>query len=175
MSRVRASLMTPVLAGLVWMWSPHTEAAPPGSPNVRVLSVTKTLPADGTDVPVTFSANGDALIFEILVDNYPTLEEDLCEVQDLDPPITCTESDHRLVSFTIDEKDFRAGQLPEGIANNDRIEIRPLLGQIFGSDVELPLAGRSELVLTFDTDNGSNDVAIEVTVGFIGGQGASLE
>jgi hypothetical protein len=128
---------------------------------VKVLSVTKTLPADGTDVPVTFEVNGDTIIFEILVDNHPTDEAELCDFQ--------------FLSMTIDGKEFRAANPPpEGIANNDRLAIRPLLALFVGNDVHLPLAGGSELQILLDTENGVNDVAIEITVGFIGGQGATL-
>jgi hypothetical protein len=65
--------------------------------------------------------------------------------------------------------------LPQIIGGGDKLFVRPLFAQIVGSDVHLPLAGRSEFVMVFDTENGINDVAIEVTFGFIGGQGATLD
>jgi hypothetical protein len=77
--------------------------------------------------------------------------------------------------MTIDGDDFRPGQLPETLASGDVLSIRPLFAPIFRTgDIAVPLAGGSEFVMMFDTENLVNEVAIELTVGFIGGQGATL-
>lgn len=78
--------------------------------------------------------------------------------------------------MTIDGDDFRPGLLlPETLGGGDVLSIRPLFAPIFRmGDVAVPLSGGSEFVMIFDTENEENDVAIEVTVGFIGGQGAML-
>ncbi len=149
------------------------------SAQVRVLSLTKTLPADGTDVTFTLNAVGlfgdvgDLVVMEILTDNHPTDAAGQCTNTGGDP-VTCTDSDFRLVSLKIDGKPFRPGEQPSTIADNDKLAIRPLLDREF-SDVRIPLDRGSQLVLTFDTQNGQNDVTIKVTIGFLGGALATFQ
>jgi hypothetical protein len=134
----------------------------------RVVSRTIRLPADGTDVAVEFIAYEDVIVYEIMMDNYPTNEAGLCNFTAGSipgDPDTCEESDFRFLDLAIDGRAFRRGGRPDTQANDDNLGVRPLLSREF-SDVVLPLKKRQKMRLLFDTLNGLNDVIITVTVGF---------
>lgn len=139
-----------------------------------VLSKTKTLPSDGTNVTFTLHAKSDLILYGILVDNTPTKTKGDCTVTEPEPPVKCEESNYRLLAVTIGGSDFRPGGKPIIFAQENAVAVREMMGSSPGanfSDSEIPLAKGTKMVLTFDTDNGDNDVTLKVTVGFIGASG----
>ena len=157
-------LGTTIVAGI-----PKPEAQSFGSlfGGVTVLSKTKTLSADGTDVTFTLQARSDLILMEILMDNSPTRDGQLCNPG---ADRLCVDSDFRLLSLTIDGIGIRPGQDPRKFANDDNISLRLLIsnnGTNGFQNSRIPLRKGQKLVMTFDTANGKNDVKISVTAGVL--------
>ena len=140
---------------------------------VTVVSKTKTLPADGTDVTFTLKARSDLILMEILMDNSPTRDAQFCTPGS---DRLCQDSDFRLLSLTVDGVGVRPGQNPRRFANDDNLSLRGLLstsGMNGFQNALIPLNKGQQLVLTFDTQNGNNQVKLKVTAGVLSG-GAPL-
>ena len=142
-----------------------------GGPQTITQSIT--LPANGTQVTVVFTAKKHSFIREILVDNTPTLVDGLCIDQGPGGngtmnAIICTESDFEIVSVKLNGSAYRPNNFPEDLADNDAIAIRPTLDQNLSVDTVLPVVKKKTLEFTFRTMNGVNDVKLDIIFGFDG-------
>ena len=63
---------------------------------------------------------------------------------------------------------LRPGGEPRNMAGDDKLSRRMLLDQELSTDNGLPVRPGEGMQLTFDTQNGVNDVALEVIVGYVG-------
>lgn len=119
----------------------------------QVEVVRKTLPSDGTDVLVTITAATDTVIHAVWIDNTPSAG---------------TETDHELNSMTVGGSSFKDGIMPNSIAGSDAKETRDLLGILAddanGQDFIIPLNSGQTVILNFDTENGADDVIIDVII-----------
>ena len=71
-------------------------------------------------------------------------------------------------AVTIGGSLFKPGRMFRQIADNDRIASRPMLDQEFSIDTSIVVLPDADFVMTMDTDNGVNDVEVEITIAFSG-------
>ena len=132
---------------------------------VVVKSITVTLPSDGQDVAVTLKGTKKFLLWEILADTNPTLDDGLCNPMGTQ----CFDCDFRIVSLKIGGSEVMPGIKDEdNMGKNDHIALRPVVAKAF-TDALIPVKANQKVVLTLDTDNGNNPVKVKLTFGIEGG------
>ncbi len=134
--------------------------------------VTKTLPKDGTIVMWTMAVQGNAILDNISVSNYPTKAD--CTFTANDPldqnPDDCNDSEHQFAGMSIDGKFWRPGDWPQCLACSDVLGIRNIFSNWAMGPSVVPLQAGQMVKMFFAAEPGSaNDVTIEVVVGTTGG------
>jgi hypothetical protein len=125
-----------------------------GAGGVNVMKLQKTLLMNGNPRLFTFEAQSDCIIFEIMVDNTPTGSG--------------LESDHRILGLAVGNSFIHPNWFPIYFAQYDELAMRPWFAWS-GMLQVLPVKAGQKVRFALDTQNGSNDVVIEVTVCYVGG------
>jgi len=174
-------LTTTILIALVFALNPVDKATSIHDTigfNAGVLQATKILDADGTDVTWTFTTPVSAVVHQIMVDNTPTETKGDCDPTG--QTNRCMNSRFRYVDMEIAGSAFNPGQNNECVACNDRIASNVFLENRLEAESSFPLNAGESFSITFEHEDeddtaGNNDITIEVTVGFTGGVGATLD
>ena len=123
----------------------------------------------------TLTADTDLVVLGIHHDNTPTRGATLCTFADhhpgTDQAVHCTDSDYRMLNMLIDGSQFN-GETGEpcttsekeswfgrSLGTNDHLQFR----EYPCTTDNIPLEAGEDIVLTFDTINGANDVRLDVT------------
>ena len=140
--------------------------AQPALAKVKVMTITRTLPADGTDVAFTLKGTQNMILYEVMVDTNPTRDDGLCTPSG----VPCLHCDFRVKRLTIAGSAFKpsGSEGDNDFGKYDHIALRPIVAKYY-SDTHMPVKANKKVVLTLDTQNGNNDVKVKLTFGFEGG------
>ena len=175
-------LTTIILIALVFAFTPAEKATSIHDligTNAGVLQLTKILSPDGTQVTWTFTTPVSAVVHQIAVDNTPTETKGDCSPSG--STNRCQESRFRYIDMEVAGSAFRPGnENDQCLACNNRISYNPILDTKLDSESSIPLTAGESISITFEHEeengtSGNNDITLEVTVGFTGGAGASLD
>ena len=141
-----------------------------GSRAATVLQARASLPSDGTSIVCILTSKRDVIILSVYTDNTPTV----------DGANTAFDWEAMTIAGSTFAGTSSGFGLPiTGIGGN-RQEMRDMLRLLeitirdavsFGP---IPLQAKKEFVVTFDTENGLNDVELDVILGVIGAKKARL-